>query len=50
MAVAQHAALLTIDTACHGVRSVAGAVAFLADTRVLVIDSHINRSSGVSHH
>jgi hypothetical protein len=35
IAVAQQAALLTMDTACHGVRSVVGAVVCLAATRVL---------------
>jgi hypothetical protein len=42
LTVGQQAALLTIDTACHGVRGVAGVVACLADTRGLVIRSHIS--------
>lgn len=34
--MAQQAALLTIDTACHAVRGVAGNVDRRADTRVLI--------------
>ena len=41
----QHAALLTIDTARHGLRDVAGAIDCLADNDALVSRLHINRFS-----
>jgi hypothetical protein len=44
IAVAQQVALLTIDTACHGVRGVVETIVSLADTRTLVSRFHINRS------
>jgi hypothetical protein len=43
-AAGQHAALQTIDTACHAVRGVTGSPDFLADGRALVDRFHMNTS------
>jgi hypothetical protein len=45
MAAGQHAALLPMDTACHGLLRGGGAFACFADGGVLVGRFHMNRSS-----
>jgi hypothetical protein len=45
IAAGQHAALLTIDTACHGLRSVTGAVDIFTGGGALIRLFHMNRLS-----
>jgi hypothetical protein len=47
IAAGQHAALLTIDTACHALRGIAGAVDFFAAGGALV-RFHMNTSRNYS--
>jgi hypothetical protein len=45
IAAGQHAALLTIDTACHGLRAVTGATVCFAGGGALIRLFHMNRLS-----